>query len=116
MKELAIKAKFVALRAQGHSFASISKELNTAKSTLIQWSRIYFDEIRAMRDVEDEILLESYNIGKKHRIALLSGMLERLKEKINDVDLSQLPAERLIDITLKLSETLKKEEHFVEFR
>jgi len=115
MKDLEVKSKFVALRAKGLSFENIAKELNTSKSTLIEWSRLYFEEIRALRQLEDEILLESYSIGKKHRLALLSGMLEKLKEKVKDMDLNQIPAEKLIDITLKLSATLRGEEKIVEF-
>ncbi len=39
MKNLSLKERFVELRAKGHSYSSIAKELKKSKQTIINWSK-----------------------------------------------------------------------------
>ena len=60
MKIFKEKEKFIEMRAQGISFAKISKESNVSKPILIEWNREFEKEIAHLQFLATEELLEQY--------------------------------------------------------
>jgi len=48
MQRTAKHNQFIALRAEGVSFDKIATKLKVGKQTLIQWSKYFEDEIKAL--------------------------------------------------------------------
>jgi hypothetical protein len=109
MTDLTIKNKFIELRAKGHSFDYIAKELKKSKQTLINWGKEFEDEIANLKGVELEILFESCFVLKEHRIKLLASNLKLVKEELDKRNLEDVPTEKLIDISMKNINMLKNE-------
>ena len=111
-KTLDERQQFIELRAKGYSFQKISDELKVSKPTLIEWSK----DDTTNRDIQNERTLliddlqERYAITRRHRIALFGEFLEKAKQELNKRDLSDVPTDRLITMTIKLSDTLKADE------
>ena len=115
MKELAVKERFILLRAQGWSFAKIAKELRTSKQTLIEWSKEFRTTIGNLRAIELEALQEKYFLTKKKRIEMFGEVLKRIKEELSLRNLNELPSEKLFDLLIKFGTLLKQEEIPVVF-
>lgn len=107
MKDQAVKERFVELRAKGWSFDRIGKEVQVSKQTLITWSRDLALEIRNMRAIEHEALLEQYALTRNGRIEFLGDLLKKLREELAARSLATVSTERLIDLALKVEEEWK---------
>ncbi|MEI7689824.1 MAG: hypothetical protein WCI79_02570 [Candidatus Saccharibacteria bacterium] len=115
-KTLDEKQQFIELRAKGYSFDKIAGELNISKPTLIDWSRdddVSNDILNLKALVIDE-LQEKYLMTKSHRIATFGEILARAKDELGKRDLSLLPTDRLISLTIKLSDVLRQDETEIE--
>ena len=115
MKELAVKEKFIQLRAQGLSFDKIAKELKTSKQTLIDWSKEFRTTIGNLRAIELEVLQEQYFLTKTKRIEMFGEAQKRIKEELSSRNLSEVPSEKLFDLLIKFGTLLKQEEIPVVF-
>jgi transcriptional regulator with XRE-family HTH domain len=105
----ALKLEFVHLRAEGLSLGKIASRLKLSKTTLSKWQSELETEIRSVRaDALDE-LRESYKAGKKGRIEVLGTVLERLIDEAKTRDLTTVPIEKILDLTLKYQTELKTE-------
>lgn len=109
MEIMVTKEKFIELRAKGWSFDKIAKELGKAKQTLIDWSKELKEEIANIKALELEALYESYYIQKETRLKNLSIILSKLKEEVENRDLSDIPTDKLLDIYLKYNNYIKEE-------
>lgn len=115
-KTLDEKQQFIELRARGYSFAKISLEIKVSKATLIEWSK----EESLVRDIHNQKTLlmdelqEKYAITKRHRVEVFGEVLNKLKEELSKRDLSTLSTDKLIGLTIKLSDTLKQDETDLE--
>src|SRR5512145_453361 len=76
------KSRFVHLRAKGHSYARIAKELGVSKGTLVNWNIELEAEIADARSVELEALQEQYFLLKEGRIRLLGEQLKTIQAEI----------------------------------
>jgi len=103
------KLRFVEMRASGHSYLSISKELHVSKGTLSAWSRELEAAIASAKAVELEALQESFYLLKEGRIRLLGGLLERLRAELESRDLSTLTTDKLVDLLLRVYGELQQE-------
>lgn len=56
MKDNKTKQRFIEFRAAGCSFDNIAKQLNVAKSTLIDWSKEFEYEVANLKAIELESL------------------------------------------------------------
>ncbi|MCF6409007.1 helix-turn-helix domain-containing protein [Pseudalkalibacillus salsuginis] len=110
MKDNKTKQKFIELRAAGISFDKIAKQLNVAKSTLIDWSKEFEYEVANLKTMEMEALQEQYFIAKKNRIETIGEQTKKLQEELSQRDFSNVPTEKLCEIFLKYMHTLKQEE------
>ena len=106
MIETEVKNQFVELRAQGLSFASISKKLNISKPTLIAWSRDLKEDIANMRQIELEALREKHCMGVERRTELFSKQLHAIEGELSKRDLSTVSTERLMDLLMKFGKEL----------
>ena len=104
MKDQSVQEKFVELRARGWSFDRIAKELKVSKQTLINWSRELTVEIRNLRQIEHEVLLEQFALTREGRIQFLGDLVKKLREELAARSLATVSTERLVDLTLKVGE------------
>lgn len=103
------KRRFIHLRAKGHSYAKIAKELKVSTSTLSNWNQELLEEIAQAKVVELEALQEEYFMLKEGRIRLLGGQLKTIQEEINGRDLSKVSTEKLMELQLRYFSELKVE-------
>lgn len=110
MHATSVKDKFVELRAQGKSFASIAEEIGVSKPTLIEWSREMREQIQNLHAIHDEALYEKYRVTKEHQLETLSRQLEAVEKELSHRALIDIPTDRLYGIMLKLIGGLRGEQ------
>jgi transposase len=104
------KERFIELRAKEVPYEQIAKELEVSKPTLIKWGRELELEIGNRRALELELLQDKYFVSKKKRVEYFGEQLSRLNDELAKRDLSEIPTEKLFDITMKTIVSLKQEE------
>ncbi|MGE5445006.1 MAG: helix-turn-helix domain-containing protein [Ignavibacteriales bacterium] len=107
-KSLETKAKFVELRAKGHSYDRISKELNTSKQTLIDWSKEFETEIADLKRIELESLHETVLIIQRQQIELLVEFLKKVNTELETGDLKDVSTDKLLLMFLKCLSVLNE--------
>ncbi len=104
--------RFLILRADGLSFDKIAKELKVSKPTLIQWSRLFQDDIRDLQFQDMRELKERYKHDKQSQYETLLKQLEKFNSAIDDADLTSATIKDLHlirnDILFKLEQIEKK--------
>ena len=103
------KSRFIHLRAKGHSYARIAKELKVSTSTLTNWNQELQEHIAQAKATELEALQEEYFMLKEGRIRLLGGQLKTIQEEISGRDLSKVSTEKLMELQLRYFGELKTE-------
>jgi len=103
------KSRFIHLRAKGHSYARIAKELSVSKGTLVNWSTDLEAEVAQARSVELEALQEEYYLLKEGRIRLLGEQLKAIQTEIGKRDLSKVKTDKLMELELRYFGELKGE-------
>lgn len=104
MSPIEVREKFIELRARGYSYEKISQELGKAKQTLIDWGKEYSEEIGNRKALELEALYEKYHLQKEARLQAYGGLLQRISTELGQRDLSEVPAGKLIELWLQISE------------
>ena len=107
--DLATKARFVELRAQGVSLAKCAKTMKVGKTTLIEWGRDMEGEIRSARAVELEALHEQYFIAKEAKIKLFGQLVQRVVKELEKRNLKELSTGQLLDVLAKYHAILEGE-------
>ena len=103
------KQKFIELRAQGLSFDKIAKELSKSKQTLIDWSRELSGEIANLKAIQLEEMYETFYLTKENRLQTLGTMLSKIKEEVDNRNLSEVSTEKLLDLLLKYNSKVAEE-------
>lgn len=101
--------RIIELRARGKSYASIASELRIAKQTTIDVCKKYKEQIATLQAMELEQLYEAQRITHTERITSIASLMRRVREEIDDRDLSTIPTEKLIDLYLKQASALREE-------
>ena len=96
------KNQIAELRAVGTSFQKIATELKISKPTIIQAAKEMEFFIINMRNIEIEALMEKLELTHRHRLETLSKMLEKIRTDILSRDLSNIPADKLIELYMKI--------------
>lgn len=109
MKSQEQKTDFIRLRAEGRSLRAIEAEIGVSKSTLSEWDKALSAEVSALRAESLEELYSSYGMAKEARIRRIGETLRRIDSALDEVDLSALPPEKLLDYKLKYQAALKDE-------
>lgn len=115
-KTLDEKQQFIELRAKGYSYQKISDKLNVSKPTLMDWSKDdqTSKDIHNQRTLYIDELQEQYAMTKRHRITVFGEVLSRAKAELDKRDLSEMSTDKLITMTIKLSDTLRQDETELE--
>jgi hypothetical protein len=109
MEDLKKKEAFIELRAAGLSFDKITRRLKVCKQTLIDWSKELEEEIGNLKAIELEALYEKYFLLKENRIQSFGGLLARMSAELEKRDFSDIPTDKLLDISGKYYTYLKEE-------
>lgn len=103
------REQFIELRAEGLSFDAIAAKLNISKSTLIKMSRELAGDIDRLKFINLEALAERYKILKAERLEGIGKILGKVDTALENVDLSKVSAEKLIELKLKLTDKMLSE-------
>ena len=108
--------QFITLRAEGKSFDFIAKKLNKAKSTLIQWSKIYQDDINDMIFLSMQQLKEEYQHTQREKYKKLLEHLTKVDKAITEIDLSRATIKDLILVRNDIQNSLNDMEKSTRFK
>jgi hypothetical protein len=109
MKPQEQKAEFIRMRAEGRSYSKISNELHISKSTCTKWECELKEKINELKADQLSELYESYYMTREARIRRLGDTLRQIDDAFSNVDLAEMPPEKLLDHKLKYTEALKEE-------
>lgn len=84
-------------------------KLGVSKTTFINWSKDFENEIANLKATELESLQEKYYINKDKKITLFGEKLIAIIKELDNKDLSEVPTEKLFDLMMKYSNYLSKE-------
>jgi transposase len=109
------ESSFIELRAAGLSYDKISKQLDISKPTLINWSKIFCNEIKNAKALEIERIREEYLLNRQHQTRILGTHLNRITKELLKRDLEEIPTWRLYAIERKLTNEYNKDASDIEF-
>lgn len=109
MKPQEQKTEFIKLRAEGKSYSYIADALHISKSTCSSWEKELQDAIAELKQEQLNELYNSYFMTKEARVKKLGETLNEINKALEAVDLTEIPAEKLLDFKLKYTEALKGE-------
>lgn len=104
-----LRLSFVELRAKGYPYSRICRELKVSKSTLSVWNTELSAEIARLRAENLRELYDAYYMSKEARIRRLGDTLKSIDDELARKDLSEIPADKLLDYKLKYMEALREE-------
>ena len=108
--------EFIILRAEGRSFEHIAKELNRAKSTLIQWSKIYQNDINDMLFLSMQQIKVEYKHTQKEKYRQLLQHLSKIDKAISEIDLSNASIKDLIVVRNDIQSNLNDMEKSTRYK
>ena len=109
MKTTEKKLEYIQLRAKGNSYSSIAQTLGISKSTCTSWERELKAEINAQKEEHLRELFSSYRLTKEARVEELGKSLDSINKALETKDLTELPADKLLDLKLRYEKELKAE-------
>ena len=112
MKPQDQKTEFIRLRAEGQSYAAISKTLGIAKDTCGKWEQEFRQQISGLKAAQLNELYDAYFMTREARIKKLGATLKDIDKALCRADLSEMAPEKLLDYKLKYMAALKDE--FIE--
>ena len=92
------QTKFILLRSDGLSFDKIAKELKVSKVTLIQWSKLFEDDIKELQFLAMVEIKKQYSNTVAKRYETLLQQLDKIDNAILDADLSEESLKDLIQL------------------
>lgn len=109
MKSTEQKAQFIELRAQGQSFSKIAEALHISKSTCSAWEEELEEQITDRERERLQELYSLYSMHKQGRITRLGETIAQIDAAIAQKDLTELPADKLLELKLKYQKELNAE-------
>jgi len=88
--------EFILLRANGATFDAIAKELKVSKATLIQWGKLFQEDIQALQFETFLQIKELYGFNQKKRYETLLKQLDLIDNGILQTDLQKATLKDLI--------------------
>lgn len=107
--------KFLQLRASGLSFDKIAIELKTAKNTLVQWSRLFKDELNDMKFQSLATLKEQYQFSVKAKFEQNLKHLQKIDEAMQNFDYSTATIKELATVRNDITGQLERIEQKTSF-
>ena len=92
------QTKFILLRSDGISFDKIAKELKVSKVTLIQWSKLFEDDIKELQFLAMVEIKKQYSNTVAKRYETLLQQLDKIDKAILEADLLETPLKDLIQL------------------
>ena len=92
------QTKFILLRSDGISFDKIAKELKVSKVTLIQWSKLFEDDIKELQFLAMVEIKKRYSNTVAKRYETLLQQLDKIDKAILEADLLETPLKDLIQL------------------
>ena len=92
------QTKFILLRSDGLSFDKIAKELKVSKVTLIQWSKLFEDDIKELQFLAMVEIKKRYSNTVAKRYETLLQQLDKIDKAILEADLLETPLKDLIQL------------------
>lgn len=109
--------QFLILRANAQSFDKISKQLKVSKPTLIQWSKLFENELNDLKFQSLADLKEQYQFSVKAKYEQLLKHLTKIDEAISSIDLKSATIKELFiirnDLVQQL-ENIEKQTYFIQ--
>lgn len=103
------RVKFIELRAQGLPYRAICKELDISRGTCSKWNAELTAQIAELKKDNLLELYNSYFMMKEARIKQLGETLKRVNQALDGKELSEVPADKLLDYKIKYTAELKEE-------
>lgn len=98
MDKTPTQTKFIFLRSDGISFDKIAKELKVSKVTLIQWSKLFEDNIKELQFLAMVEIKKRYSNTVAKRYETLLQQLDKIDKAILEADLLETPLKDLIQL------------------
>ncbi len=92
------QTKFILLRSDGLSFDKIAKELKVSKVTLIQWSKLFEDNIKELQFLAMVEIKKQYSNTVAKRYETLLQQLDKIDNAILEADLREESLKDLIQL------------------
>lgn len=92
------QTKFILLRSDGLSFDKIAKQLKVSKVTLIQWSKLFEDNIKELQFLAMVEIKKQYSNTVAKRYETLLQQLDKIDNAILEADLSEESLKDLIQL------------------
>ena len=92
------QTNFILLRSDGLSFDKIAKELKVSKVTLIQWSKLFEDNIKELQFLAMVEIKKQYSNTVAKRYETLLQQLNKIDAAILEADLSEESLKDLIQL------------------
>jgi len=115
MKDQETVQKFIELRAQGVSYRVISKQLDVAVGTLVNWSQQHQHLLKNLQTIEWEEFLARTLASKQQRVQALAEQLRRLETELAGRNLADVPTPRLPGMVEQVRRRLERECGSLEF-
>ena len=80
--------RFLTLRAEGKTYDAIAKELQTSKPTLMQWSKLFENEIKDLQFESFLQIKEAYSWSVKTKYETTLKQLNKIDNAILNADLT----------------------------
>ena len=106
-----VQSSFIGLRAEGKSFNAIAKELKISKPTLIQWSKLFENEIKDLQFDTFVTIKEIHAWSSRQKYETMLKQLGKIDDAILEADLSQSNIKDLFTVKTNLLmqlETMEK--------
>ncbi|NQV12430.1 hypothetical protein HQ524_03625 [Candidatus Uhrbacteria bacterium] len=103
MKPAKTKEKFIELRAEGLSYAAISKSIDVGKSTLVGWGREMELDIRECKDERLNEVRVKYKLHREAQMQRYGKWLKKIETELSKRDFSYLKTDRLVQLAIQLT-------------
>ena len=100
--------EFIVLRADGVSFDKIATTLNTSKSTLIKWSRLFQDNINDLQFQSMVKIKEEFEHTKLKKYKILLEQLQKVDDAILKKDLKETSLKELFLIKSNIDNQINR--------
>jgi predicted XRE-type DNA-binding protein len=102
MKEGKQIADFIQMRIEGKSFDEIAKELNTAKSTLIDWNKkacvkTLIDEGKAFAINN---VVKAFQYDRQARLKTMLEISKKINDELKSRDLADISTDKLLQMSI----------------
>lgn len=101
--------RFITLRAGGDSYRTIAKKLRVSRGLLTKWEGELSEHISEAKRDRLETVYKEFGMLKESRIRSLGERLKRIEAELDKRDLSDVPSDKLLDLSLKYRATLREE-------